>query len=111
MCYNGYDNTTSTANHDKALIAYETKDTPPKIHNLSRLASLANIFDDLSESQLELLKDLTPLQIEARYPEYKAAMQQFLTREKCQSILKETEDFLCWIKKRLEKLQGNLQPE
>ena len=87
----------------KAAIANKTSEIPPKIHNLIRLANLGDVADDLSEEQLNLLDELKPLQIEARYPEYKTAIRETLTLEQCKRLLKETEDFLCWIKKRLDR--------
>jgi HEPN domain-containing protein len=85
----------------KAAIEYNTNETPPKIHKLKKLAEKAKIFDSLSEEQLSLLDELDPLNIEARYPEYKANIALTLNAEKCKRILKETEEFLCWIKKEL----------
>ena len=87
----------------KAVVARKTKDVPPKTHNLPKLAAIGDIYNDLSEKQLKLLDDLKPLQIEARYPEYKASVAETLTPEKCKRIIAETEEFLCWIKKKLEK--------
>ncbi|MCL2217343.1 MAG: HEPN domain-containing protein [Defluviitaleaceae bacterium] len=87
----------------KAVIADITNDLPPRIHDLEKLAVRGGIAGDLSKEQLELIHELTPLQIEARYPEYKAKIAETLIFEKCKQILAETEEFLCWIKKRLEK--------
>ena len=87
----------------KAVIASVTSDIPPYIHDLARLAERGGIFDDLSKQQHKLLKDLSPLQIEARYPEYKERVARKLTPEVTQHLVQETEDFLCWIKKKLEK--------
>jgi hypothetical protein len=41
--------------------------------------------------------------IEARYPEYKARIAKTLTDEITARIYKETGEFLCWIKEKLEK--------
>ena len=87
----------------KAIIANQINEIPPKIHNLPRLAAIAGIFDELSDSQIDLLKQLTPLQIEARYPEYKENIKATLTAEVCEVLLKETEEFLCWTKSKLGK--------
>ena len=87
----------------KAVIEHKMNETPPKIHDLRKLAAKSGIFDKLSEDQIELLKALEPLQIEARYPEYKTKISKTLTKEIIEKIYKETEDFLCWIKKELEK--------
>jgi HEPN domain-containing protein len=87
----------------KAMIASITSEIPPKTHNLSKLAEIGAIYDDLTESQLNLLEELNPLNIEARYPSYKESIIKMLTDEKLTRIYYETEDFLSWIKKRLEK--------
>ena len=87
----------------KAVIADITSEIPPRIHDLEKLAVRGNISNDLSSEQLALLDELGPLQIETRYPEYKARIAATLTYERCKQILAETEEFLCWIKQRLEK--------
>jgi len=86
----------------KAAMASIT-DEVPKIHHLLKLANMSGVNDDLSESQKNLLGKLMPLQIEARYPEHKAMIAATLTSDYCANLLKETEEFLCWIKARLEK--------
>jgi len=85
----------------KAIIADQTSKIPPKIHDLEKLATFGGVANDLSAQQLKLLEDLSPLQIEARYPNYKTKIAETLTYEKCKRFLAETEDFICWIKKRL----------
>ena len=87
----------------KAVVADNTSKVPPKTHNLSRLAELANIHDKLEEAQHDLLERLTPFQIEGRYPEDKESLGKNLTINYCKQLLSETEDFLCWIKQELEK--------
>jgi HEPN domain-containing protein len=87
----------------KALVANVTSEIPAKTHDLAKLAERGGIFDDLSEQQLNLLKELNPLNIEARYPEHKERIAKILTSDVMERLLKETEDFLCWIKQRLEK--------
>jgi HEPN domain-containing protein len=80
-----------------------TNEAPPKDHRLIKLAALAQIEDDLSEKQMALLDKLQPLQIEARYPSYKEKIVATLTPNYCKVLLEETEEFLCWIKSKLEK--------
>ena len=86
----------------KAVIAHTTNVIPPKIHDLQKLAALSGIFDSLSNEQFVLLDLLKPLQIEARYPEYKEKVADTLNESFCEQLLAETEEFLCWIKKQLE---------
>ena len=87
----------------KAMVASVTSEIPPKIHNLISLSERAEIFDDLSESQRKLLNELNPFNIEARYPEHKERVAQTLTAETTARLFKETEEFLSWIKQKLEK--------
>lgn len=89
----------------KAAIANVTSEVPPKDHRLLKLAVLANIDSDLSDEQETLLGKLSPLQIEARYPSYKEKIAAILTESYCKELLKETEEFLCWIKIKLGKSQ------
>jgi len=59
---------------EKILKAYFTKakeDTPPFIHNLKSLANKSDIYQKFTEEQKDLIDELIPLNIEARYPTYK----------------------------------------
>ena len=85
----------------KAIIANVASEFPPRTHDLTKLAVRGGVFDELSEEQLSLLEELNPLNIDGRYPEYKTNISQMLTTETINRILKETEDFLCWTKKKL----------
>ena len=87
----------------KAVIARDCIDDeiPPKIHDLQKLAAKAGLLTKMSEEQKEVIRKLNPLNIEARYPEYKNRIAANLTDEVCQELLAETEGLLCWIKERL----------
>ena len=87
----------------KAAIASVTSEVPPKSHDLPKLAAKTAVCDYLPNDYKVLLGKLTPLHIEARYPEYKDKIATILTEEYCGILLKETEEFLCWIKKKLGK--------
>ena len=87
----------------KAAIAHNTEKIPPKIHDLLKLAKFGEIYDCLTEEQLSLLEELTPLNIDARYPAFKESIELFLTIERCKKFYDETEAFLCWIKSALGK--------
>ena len=86
----------------KAMLANKTDDPPPKIHDLQRLAQIGDFFDSLTDEQFALLDLLKPLQIKARYPESKEKIAQTLSKERCEKLIVETEEMLCWIKKKLE---------
>ena len=87
----------------KAVIARDCigDEIPPKIHDLQKLAEKAGLFVRMSEDQKEVLRMLNPLNIEARYPEYKNYLATTLTNEVCQELLAETEGLLCWTKGQL----------
>jgi len=51
----------------KAHVSRHTRDLPPRIHNLVRLAQLAALQPD--SQQLEILADMNAFSIEGRYPE------------------------------------------
>jgi HEPN domain-containing protein len=87
----------------KAVIARDCTDDeiPPKIHSLPKLAERASLFASMSEGQKDFIEKLNPMNIEARYPEYKMQLMSLLTNDKCVAILDGTEKLLCWIKKQL----------
>ncbi|MCL2285333.1 MAG: HEPN domain-containing protein [Firmicutes bacterium] len=87
----------------KAAIANITNEVPPKIHDLPKLADKTAINSYISDKHKSLLRKLTPLQIEARYPEYKERIKATLTEGYCKELLEDTEEFLCWIKCKLGK--------
>ena len=87
----------------KAFFASQNDEPPPKVHNLLTLAKQSGLDTNLSEQQFELLEKLNPLNIEARYPAHKDKIAAALTQETCQMLYTETEEFLCWIKKWLDK--------
>ena len=87
----------------KAVIACDCMgdEIPPKIHDLRKLGEKAGLFAKLTEEQKETIGKLNPLNIEARYPEYKNRLAANLTSDICQELIHETEGLLCWIKEQL----------
>ncbi len=85
----------------KGYYVSERKETPPFIHNLSRLASMSNIYHELSEDQKDLLDALEPLNIKARYPTHKEMILNSLTRTKCDLLIQKTKELSQWIMSRL----------
>jgi len=87
----------------KAVIARDCAEDeiPPKIHNLQKLAEKAGILKKMSEEQKDVIGLLNPLNIQARYPEYKNRIAATLTNDICQKLIVETEGLFCWIKQQL----------
>lgn len=87
----------------KAVISRDCEDgeIPPKIHHLLKLADRAKLFNEMSEEQQTFIKNLNPLNVEARYPEYKERIAEGLSVEICDKLITDTEELLCWIKQQL----------
>ena len=95
----------------KAVIAGNTSEEPRRIHDLAKLAAQAGIENDLSDKQKDFLEELTPYNIEARYPSYKQKIASKLSPEYCKSLLERTEEYVCWTKQLLGKSQNPTQAE
>lgn len=89
---------------EKTLKGYYTKymlDDPPYIHNLTRLAEKSGIYQLMSEDQRLFLDTMTPMNIEARYPDYKLRIAASLNKEVCVQIMEQTQQMQQWIKSKL----------
>ncbi len=76
-------------------------DNPPFTHNLRYLAQESGLFEKMDEDQKDLVELVGPLNIEARYPTYKEKILKALSKERCEAILKRTEEIFQWIKEKL----------
>jgi len=80
----------------KAHVTRQTKDIPPRIHNLIRLAELAHL--NLDPDQLEFLREFNLYQMEGRYPDDKSvSIDLGLTRKEILRV----ETILVWLKTQL----------
>ena len=52
----------------KAVIADRTEQEPKRIHDLVKLSEQATLVDEINDAQMDLLEELTPFNLEARYP-------------------------------------------
>ena len=89
---------------EKLLKAYyvSVKDEmPPYSHNLTYLAEKSSLLSQLSEDQKSFIDELEPMNIEARYPEYKERLLQQLSHKKCKEIITKAELLNTWIRQRL----------
>jgi len=55
----------------------------------------------MDENQKDLVELVSPLNIEARYPTYKEKVLKALSKERCEEILKRTEELYQWTKNKL----------
>jgi HEPN domain-containing protein len=68
---------------------------------LEYLAQQSGLYDLLDDAQILFLEKLNPLNIEARYPDYKNKTAQYLTDERTQNIFEQTKELLKWTKEKM----------
>ncbi|MBR2770938.1 MAG: HEPN domain-containing protein [Prevotella sp.] len=85
---------------EKTLKAYWNavrEDDPPYVHNHRRLAEGSGLYDKMSDVQRRFLGQISNMNIEARYPEYKTGIARSLNEEKSREIIDETKQMQLWI--------------
>jgi len=80
----------------KAHVARQTKDIPPRIHNLIRLAEIAKL--KLEPEGKEFLREFSLYQLEGRYPDFE---QVSIDVSLAQNEISRTREMLTWLKTRL----------
>jgi HEPN domain-containing protein len=85
----------------KAAYTKLKEDTPPFIHNLVILARKSGIDQEFSDEQKRFIATVNPLNIEARYQEYKDTISKWLTPSRCAEILEQTKSLQLWIKEKI----------
>ena len=77
-------------------------DDPPYIHDHKKIAQGCGLYTKMSDAQKAFLDNIKPMNIEARYQEYKDEVARKLNREAAAEILETTKQIHAWI---LEKLR------
>lgn len=85
----------------KGLVAIKLQKTPPKIHDLPRLANLAGLT--VTEKQLADLKTITTFNIAGRYEEEKYNFYKLCTKDFTQKNLLICQKIFLWLKKQYPK--------
>jgi HEPN domain-containing protein len=85
----------------KAGFTMLKEDTPPYVHKLVLLARRAGFYDMLSDEQKDFVIALDPLNINARYPDYKSKLSQRLTASICEQLITQTKSLQRWTKETL----------
>ena len=80
----------------KAHVTRQTGDIPPRIHNLVRLAGMANLNPD--PGQLEFLREFNLYQLEGRYPD---SQPESIDLSLSLKEIGRAENILIWLKKQL----------
>ncbi len=83
----------------KALIAEETEQMPPRVHNLRRLAQTLHLdVDDKTDS---FFAYLSQYYIDSRYDAYPNEICSAISPQKACEIVEQTEELLRWLLSRL----------
>jgi len=81
----------------KAYFVYQNDSKiPPKIHNLLKLAEVANL--PLTEDQQLFLDEVNDFNLEVRYPEYRSEFYKLCTKEFAQGYFNRIKEFAAWLK-------------
>ncbi len=83
----------------KAHYVKHKEETPPKIHDLFKLANLSSII--FSEEQLKFLINANTFNIEARYPEEKLNFFRICTKEFTFENISKIKELHLWLKSRI----------
>jgi len=86
----------------KALYLQKFSKEAPPSHNLVYLQSLLDL--NLSQTQLQLLADLTTYYIEGRYPSYKKRLSSLIGSEKSSEVLERSQEVYQCLRSKI-KLQ------
>lgn len=83
----------------KALIAKNTGQLPPRIHNLMLLSERAGL--NLDDERETLFADLSNYYIQSRYPEEWALEEKSVTAEEANAVYQKTEETVKWLLSRI----------
>lgn len=74
---------------------------PPKTHSLAHLLDKTGLSSEIPAEMADFVDELEPLNIQARYPEYRDEVFRKMTEEYTKTILQNTEDLYTWIQSKL----------
>ena len=86
----------------KGWLAINNQRVPP-IHNLRKLALLGQLESELSDEQIDLLEQLIPFAIKARYGSYKQKLSEICDRKMATELFTKTERLIRWLKEKMQK--------
>jgi HEPN domain-containing protein len=85
----------------KACYSKLKEDTPPYIHDLMSIADRAGFFEMLDDEQISFIEQISPLNIRARYPDYKKELAQKMTKTVCGKLMTKTQELQKWTKENI----------
>jgi len=85
----------------KAAYEHQINDTPPFVHDLMLIANKTGFFNMLDDEQIDFIERLSPLNIRARYPDYKKELAKELTKTVCENLITKTQALQQWTKEKV----------
>ena len=85
----------------KGAYEHQINNTPPFVHDLMLIADRAGFFDKLNNEQIGIIEQLSPLNIKARYPDYKKNLAKELTKAVCEDLITNTQKLQLWTKEKI----------
>lgn len=85
----------------KGIIA-ESNQTPPKVHNLLKLASVA-VIENLQKDLRALFDELSDCYISLRYPDNFDEIEGKYNKDETSRVLKATKGVFSWLKEKIEQ--------
>ena len=86
----------------KSLVAEKTKETPPYVHDLERLAVLAKL--EMDEETTQNLRTITRFNIAGRYGDIKYNLYKAANKKYTERYLEITKKTFLWLKKLKQQL-------
>lgn len=87
----------------KAILAFQGKEIKP-IHNLSKLAELANILQELDKETHIFIDRLSHYYLNARYKETIDTLSQAVGKTEAKEYLMKTEKVIIWLTQKMKPL-------
>ena len=85
----------------KAAYEHRINDTPPFVHDLMLIVNRAGLFEMLDNEQIDFIEQLSPLNIRARYPDYKNMLAKEMTKVVCENLIIKTQKLQQWTKEKI----------
>jgi len=83
----------------KAVIAAQTEELPPRLHNLMQLAKHAGLVPEANQARL--MRELSEYYVETRYPDAMGAAFSDVSPETAREALGQTEAVVQWVSSML----------
>jgi len=85
----------------KGIYVAINNEAPPRIHNLARLLEIIELDKSIPKDLLDFVLTLNPLNIAARYPDYKLELIKEIDDDYAAELISETRSLFEWLKAKI----------